>query len=65
MHLDQLFSLRPAPEAADYTTPVKGLFQCGSGTHPGGGVTGLPGWNAARAILRRRRRTGVVARAGC
>jgi len=55
MHLDQLFSLRPAPEAADYTTPVAGLFQCGSGTHPGGGVTGLPGWNAARAILKRRR----------
>lgn len=55
MHLDQLFSLRPAPEAADYSTPVAGLFQCGSGTHPGGGVTGLPGWNAARAILGQRR----------
>lgn len=55
MHLDQLFSLRPAAEVADYTTPVRGLFQCGSGTHPGGGVTGLPGWNAARAILRNRR----------
>jgi phytoene dehydrogenase-like protein len=52
MHLDQLFSLRPAPEAADYATPVEGLFQCGSGTHPGGGVTGLPGWNAARAIMK-------------
>jgi phytoene dehydrogenase-like protein len=55
MHLDQLFSLRPAPEAADYTTPVDGLFLCGSGAHPGGGVTGLPGWNAARAIIKRRR----------
>lgn len=55
MHLDQLFSLRPAPEAADHTTPVRGLFQCGSGTHPGGGVTGLPGWNAARVILKHNR----------
>jgi phytoene dehydrogenase-like protein len=51
MHLDQLFSLRPAAVAANYGTPLKGLFQCGSGTHPGGGVTGLPGWNAAQAIL--------------
>lgn len=56
MHLDQLFSLRPASEAADYTTPIRGLFQCGSGTHPGGGVTGLPGWNAARVILKQGRR---------
>ncbi|KPQ06628.1 MAG: all-trans-retinol 13,14-reductase [Rhodobacteraceae bacterium HLUCCA12] len=56
MHLDQLFSLRPAAEAADYTTPIRGLFQCASGTHPGGGVTGLPGWNAARAILGQNRR---------
>ncbi|MCC5970093.1 MAG: NAD(P)/FAD-dependent oxidoreductase [Pararhodobacter sp.] len=55
MHLDQLFSLRPASEAADHTTPVRGLFQCGSGTHPGGGVTGLPGWNAARVILKHNR----------
>jgi phytoene dehydrogenase-like protein len=55
MHLDQLFSLRPTAETSDYTTPVRGLFQCGSGTHPGGGVTGLPGWNAARAILRHQR----------
>lgn len=55
MHLDQLFSLRPAAGAADHGTPVPGLFQCGSGTHPGGGVTGLPGWNAARVILRRQR----------
>lgn len=56
MHLDQLFSLRPASEAADHTTPISGLFQCGSGTHPGGGVTGLPGWNAARVILKHNRR---------
>ena len=58
MHLDQLFSLRPAAEAADYTTPVDGLYLCGSGAHPGGGVTGLPGWNAARTILGRRNPRG-------
>ena len=55
MHLDQLFSLRPAAGHAAYTSPIRGLFQCGSGTHPGGGVTGLPGRNAAREILKRRR----------
>ncbi len=55
MHLDQLFSLRPAAGHAAYTSPIRGLFQCGSGTHPGGGVTGLPGMNAAREILKRRR----------
>jgi phytoene dehydrogenase-like protein len=42
----------------DYRTPIAGLYQCGSGTHPGGGVTGAPGHNAAQAIARdlRRRR---------
>jgi len=55
MHLDQLFSLRPTADHSDYSSPVKGLFQCGSGTHPGGGVTGLPGMNAAREILKRRK----------
>lgn len=55
MHLDQLFSLRPAAGHAAYGSPIRGLFQCGSGTHPGGGVTGLPGMNAAREILKRRR----------
>jgi phytoene dehydrogenase-like protein len=56
--LDQLFSARPVLGAGDYRTPVKGLYQCGAGTHPGGGVTGAPGHNAAREILRdvRRRR---------
>ena len=52
---DQLFSARPHPEAAQYATPVKGLYLCGSGTHPGGGVTGAPGHNAARRILKDRR----------
>ncbi|MBI2371435.1 MAG: NAD(P)/FAD-dependent oxidoreductase [Deltaproteobacteria bacterium] len=51
MSLDQLFSLRPLAGWARYRTPVPGLYLCGSGTHPGGGVTGAPGHNAARAIL--------------
>lgn len=49
--LDQLFSLRPAPCAARYRTPVPGLYLAGSGSHPGGGVTAAPGWLAAEAIL--------------
>ena len=49
---DQLFSARPHPDAAQYATPVKGLYMCGSGAHPGGGVTGAPGRNAAQRILR-------------
>ncbi len=48
---DQLFSMRPHPQAAQYATPVPGLYLCGSGAHPGGGVTGAPGHNAARRIL--------------
>jgi len=52
MSLDQFFHMRPIPGYARYATPVPGLFLCGAGAHPGGGVTGLPGRNAARAILR-------------
>lgn len=52
LHLDQIYSLRPAAGHADYRAPIAGLYMCGSGTHPGGGVTGLPGHNAAREILR-------------
>jgi phytoene dehydrogenase-like protein len=52
---DQLFWARPAPHWADYRTPIKGLYQCGSSAHPGGGVGGLVGRNAAREILRDRR----------
>ena len=52
--LDQLFSARPVLGHADYRTPIAGLYMCGAGTHPGGGVTGLPGRNAAREILRNR-----------
>jgi phytoene dehydrogenase-like protein len=57
--LNQLFHMRPAPGYADYRTPLHGLYQCGSSTHPGGGVTGLPGRNAAKEILADRRRRRV------
>ena len=50
--LDQLYSARPALGYGDYRAPVRGLYMCGSGTHPGGGVTGAPGHNAAHEILR-------------
>ena len=49
--LDQLFSLRPHPKAAQYRTPVQSLYLCGSGAHPGGGVSGAPGYNAARRVI--------------
>jgi phytoene dehydrogenase-like protein len=49
---DQLWSARPVLGYADYRSPVRGLYLCGSGAHPGGGVTGAPGHNAAREILR-------------
>jgi phytoene dehydrogenase-like protein len=55
MEPDQLYSARPHPEAAQYATPLPGLYLCGSGSHPGGGVTGAPGYNAARRILKDRR----------
>ena len=56
LSLDQMFSARPVLGAGDYRTPVRGLYQCGAGTHPGGGVTGAPGHNAAREVLRDLRR---------
>ena len=49
--IQQLFSLRPAAKWANYTSPIKNYFQCGSGTHPGGGITGSPGEMAAKKIL--------------
>jgi len=52
LSLDQLFSARPVLGHGDYRGPLKGLYMCGSGTHPGGGVTGIPGRNAAREVLR-------------
>jgi phytoene dehydrogenase-like protein len=51
MFLEQLFGNRPTPELADYRTPVKGYYLCGSGTHPGGGVMGANGHNAAKVVL--------------
>lgn len=54
--LDQLWSARPVLGFGAYRGPLRGLYMCGSGTHPGGGVTGLPGHNAAREILRDRRK---------
>lgn len=51
MTLDQFFHMRPIPGYARYRSPVRGLYLCGAGCHPGGGVTGIPGHNAARAIL--------------
>ncbi|HEY6452243.1 MAG TPA: NAD(P)/FAD-dependent oxidoreductase [Steroidobacteraceae bacterium] len=60
LQLDQLFSARPMLGYAAYRGPVPGLYMCGAGTHPGGGVTGAPGYNAAREILAdfKRRRAG-------
>ena len=52
MTLDQLLFTRPVPGASRYATPIRGLYLCGAGTHPGGGVTGVPGFNAAREILK-------------
>ncbi|MGC4028069.1 MAG: NAD(P)/FAD-dependent oxidoreductase [Steroidobacteraceae bacterium] len=54
--LDQLWAARPLLGHGDYRTGIPGLYLCGSGAHPGGGVTGLPGFNCAREILRDRRR---------
>jgi phytoene dehydrogenase-like protein len=51
LSLDQMFSARPMLGHGDYRGPLKGLYMCGSGTHPGGGVTGAPGHNAAREIV--------------
>jgi phytoene dehydrogenase-like protein len=53
---DQLFFFRPVPGWANYRSPIRGLYQCGSATHPGGGVMGVSGHNAAREILRDWRR---------
>jgi phytoene dehydrogenase-like protein len=50
--LDQLFTMRPILGWAQYRTPIDGLYLCGSGTHPGGGLTAGSGQNAAREILR-------------
>lgn len=56
LSLQQLFFMRPVPGWAQYRSPISGLYLCGAGAHPGGGVTGAPGYNAARQALRDRRR---------
>jgi phytoene dehydrogenase-like protein len=56
MALDQLFCFRPIPGYGDYRTPIAGLYLCGAGTHPGGGVSGVPGRNCAQVVRRERRR---------
>jgi phytoene dehydrogenase-like protein len=67
--LDQMFSFRPIPFFGDYRTPIEGLYLCGAGTHPGGGVMGVPGRNASTVVLReargdrfRRRTDDVIGR---
>lgn len=51
MGLDQMFVLRPIPGRSRYQTPLQGLYLCGAGNHPGGGVSAAPGYNAARAVI--------------
>ena len=62
MSLDQLWAARPMLGHGDYRSPIKSLYMCGSGTHPGGGVTGAPGHNAAHEILRDRSLIGRLFR---
>jgi phytoene dehydrogenase-like protein len=57
MALDQIFFMRPVPGWSRYRTPIENLYLCGSGAHPGGGLTGLPGYYAAKAILKNRPRS--------
>jgi phytoene dehydrogenase-like protein len=64
MTLDQLWSARPVLGNGAYRGPVKGLYMCGAGAHPGGGVTGAPGHNAAREILADRSFFGRLLRRG-
>jgi phytoene dehydrogenase-like protein len=58
---DQMFSFRPIPFYGDHRTPVEGLYLCGGGTHPGGGVMGIPGRNASTVVLKALKRgRGIV-----
>jgi phytoene dehydrogenase-like protein len=52
MGLDQMLVMRPVPKWSQYATPIENLYLCGAGTHPGGGITGAPGYNAARQVLK-------------
>ena len=62
MSIDQLWAARPVLGHGDYRSPISGLYLCGAGTHPGGGVTGAPGHNAAREILKDRSVLGRLLR---
>jgi phytoene dehydrogenase-like protein len=61
LSLEQLFFMRPVPGWSQYRTPIKGLYLCGAGAHPGGGVTGAPGHNAAHQVLRDMKRKSFKA----
>jgi phytoene dehydrogenase-like protein len=56
--IDQFFTMRPLIGFGRYRAPIAGLYLCGSGTHPGGGLTGIPGANASREIVKDARRSG-------
>ena len=62
MTIDQMFSFRPIPGYGDYRTPIGGLYLCGAGTHPGGGVSAINGRNASAAVLKELKRDRVVAK---
>ena len=68
MTVEHMFNNRPLPELSDYRSPIKGLYLCGAGTHPGGGVSGVPGHNAAQVVIDdldgrvRERTTGAAAK---
>lgn len=64
MSLDQLWAARPILGMGNHRTPIAGLYLCGAGSHPGGGVSGLPGRHAARAVLADRRRLHLPSRRG-
>jgi phytoene dehydrogenase-like protein len=56
LNIEQLFFMRPVPGWANFRTPIRGLYLCGAGVHPGGGVTGAPGYAVSHAVLRRLRK---------
>jgi phytoene dehydrogenase-like protein len=64
LNLEQLFFLRPVSGWSQYRTPIDGLYLCGAGAHPGGGVTGAPGHNAAKQVLSDLRKRGRRQSAG-
>jgi phytoene dehydrogenase-like protein len=57
-----MFSFRPIPGYGNYRTPIRGLYLCGAGTHPGGGVMGVPGRNASTVVVKDVRRGRIIDR---